>query len=89
MSKINLEVAESLDFEEGDCCRSPSRGLGDVYKRQIKKDGSIGKVIVPKMNREMLDSDGYKALLDVVEVLQPGAKDEFIKYNEMKGGSVH
>ena len=43
----------------------------------------------PKMNREMLDSDGYKALLDVVEVLQPGAKDQFIKYNEMKGGSVH
>ena len=61
MSKINLEVAESLDFEEGDCCIT------------IKKDGSIGKVIVPKMNREMLDSDGYKALLDVVEVLQPGA----------------
>ena len=77
MSKINLEVAESLDFEEGDCCIT------------IKKDGSIGKVIVPKMNREMLDSDGYKALLDVVEVLQPGAKYEFIKYNEMKGGSVH
>ena len=55
MSKINLEVAESLDFEEGDCCIT------------IKKDGSIGKVIVPKMNREMLDSDGYKALLDVVK----------------------
>tara|TARA_Y100001937_G_scaffold1427_1_gene1817 strand:+ start:4608 stop:4841 length:234 start_codon:yes stop_codon:yes gene_type:complete len=77
LSKINLEVADNLEFEEGDCCIT------------IKKDGSIGKVIVPKMNREMLDSDGYKALLDVVEVLQPGAKDQFIKYNEMKGGSVH
>ena len=71
MSKINLEVAESLDFEEGDCCIT------------IKKDGSIGKVIVPKMNREMLDSDGYKALVDVVEVLLPGGKVEFMKYKDM------
>jgi hypothetical protein len=77
LSKINLEVAENLDFEEGDCAIT------------IKKDGSIGKVIVPKMNRAMLDSAGYKALLDVVEVLQPGAKDEFIKHNEATGGSVH
>lgn len=77
MSKINLEIADNLDFEEGDCCIT------------IKKDGSIGKVIVPKMNREMLDSDGYKALLEVVEVLQPGAKDQFIKHNEKEKGSVH
>ncbi len=77
MSKINLEVAENLDFEEGDCAIT------------IKKDGSIGKVIVPKMNRAMLDSAGYKALLDVVEVLQPGSKDEFIKHNEKENGSIH
>ena len=77
MSKINLEIAENLDFEEGDCAIT------------IKKDGSIGKVIVPKMNRAMLDSDGYKALLDVVEVLQPGSKEEFIKRNQNDKGSVH
>ena len=77
MSKINLEIAENLEFEEGDCAIT------------IKKDGSIGKVIVPKMNRAMLDSAGYKALLDVVEVIQPGAKDHFIKHNEIAGGSVH
>tara|TARA_B100001778_G_scaffold321971_1_gene313842 strand:- start:80 stop:313 length:234 start_codon:yes stop_codon:yes gene_type:complete len=77
LSKINLEVAENLDFEEGDCAIT------------IKKDGSIGKVIVPKMNRAMLDSAGYKALLDVVEVLQPGSKDEFIKHNEKENGSIH
>ncbi len=77
MSKINLEIAENLDFEDGDCAIT------------IKKDGSIGKVIVPKMNRDMLNSDGYKALLEVVEVLQPGAKNEFIKHNEKDGGSVH
>ena len=77
MSKINLEIAENLDFEEGDCAIT------------IKKDGSIGKVIVPKMNRAMLDSDGYKALLDVVKVLQPGSKEEFIKRNQNDKGSVH
>tara|TARA_Y100001937_G_scaffold70217_1_gene95628 strand:- start:1311 stop:1544 length:234 start_codon:yes stop_codon:yes gene_type:complete len=77
LSKINLEIADNLDFEEGDCCIT------------IKKDGSIGKVIVPKMNREMLDSDGYKALLEVVEILQPGAKDQFIKHNEKEKGSIH
>jgi hypothetical protein len=41
------------------------------------------------MNRAMLDSDGYKALLDVVEVLQPGSKEEFIKRNQNDKGSVH
>ncbi len=77
MSKINLEIAESLEFEDGDCAIT------------IKRNGTIGKVIVPKMNREMLDSDGYKALLEVVEVLQPGAKNEFIKHNEKDKGSIH
>ena len=37
MSKIDLEVADDLEFEDGDCAVI------------IKKDGSIGKVIVPKM----------------------------------------
>ena len=77
MSKIKLEIAESLDFEEGDCAIT------------IKKDGSIGKVIMPSMNAEMLNSEGYKALLDVVELLQPGAKEHFIKHNEGDKGSVH
>ena len=77
MSKINLEIAESLEFEDGDCAIT------------IKRNGTIGKVIVPKMNREMLDSDGYKALLEVVEVLQTGAKNEFIKHNEKDKGSIH
>ena len=76
-AKINLEIAQNLEFEEGDCAVT------------IKKDGSIGKVIVPKMNTEMLNSEGYKALLEVVEVLQPGSKEEFIKHNESEKGSVH
>ncbi len=77
MSKINLEIAESLDFEEGDVAIT------------IKKDGSIGKIIMPKMDAQTLNSDGYKALLEVVDVLQPGAKDQFIKYNQKEKGSVH
>ena len=77
MSKVNLEIAESLDFEEGDCAIT------------IKKDGSIGKVIVPRMDTEMLNSEGYKALLEVVEVIQPGSKEHFIKHNEKEKGSIH
>ena len=77
MSKIKLEIAESLDFEEGDCAIT------------IKKDGSIGKVIMPSMNAEKLNTEGYKMLLEVVEILQPGSKHEFIKHNKKQRGSIH
>tara|TARA_Y100000114_G_C11687594_1_gene291878 strand:- start:651 stop:884 length:234 start_codon:yes stop_codon:yes gene_type:complete len=77
LSKIKLEVAENLDFEEGDCAIT------------IKKDGTIGKVIMPKMNTETLNTEGYKMLLEVVELLQPGSKEEFLKHNEKEKGSIH
>jgi len=77
LSKIKLEIAENLDFEEGDCAIT------------IKKDGSIGKVIMPKMNTETLSTEGYKMLLEVVELLQPGSKEEFLKHNEKEKGSIH
>ena len=77
MSKIKLEIAENLDFEEGDCAIT------------IKKDGSIGKVIMPKMNTETFNTEGYKMLLEVVELLQPGSKEEFLKHNEKEKGSIH
>ena len=77
MSKIKLEIADTLDFEEGDCAIT------------IKKDGSIGKVIVPKMNTETLNTEGYKMLLEVVELLQPGSKEEFLKHNQKEKGSIH
>ena len=77
MSKIKLEIAENLDFEEGDCAIT------------IKKDGTIGKVIMPKMNTETLNTEGYKMLLEVVELLQPGSKAEFLKHNEKEKGSIH
>ena len=77
MSKIDLEIADSLDFEDGDCAVV------------IKEDGSIGRVIMPGINRNVLDSEGYKKLLDVLEVLQPGSRDKMIQHAEKDKGSVH
>lgn len=77
MSKVNLEIAENLDFEDGDIAIT------------IKQDGAIGKIIMPTMNEEMRNSEGYKKMLDVVELLSPGAKEEFIKHNSKEKGSIH
>ena len=77
MSKVNLEISENLDFEDGDIAIT------------IKQDGAIGKIIMPKMNEEMRNSEGYKKMLDVVELLSPGAKEEFIKHNSKEKGSIH
>ena len=77
MSKVNLEIAENLDFEDGDIAIT------------IKQDGAIGKIIMPKMNEEMRNSEGYKKMLDVVELLSPGAKEEFIKHDSKEKGSIH
>ena len=77
MSKIDLEISDNLEFEDGDCAVI------------IKPDGSIGRVIMPRMNQATLETDGYKKLLDVLEVLQPGSRDKLIKYNQKEKGSVH
>lgn len=77
MSKIELEVAEDLEFEDGDCAVI------------IKQDGSVGKVIMPKMDAQMVNSPGYRSLLEVLDLLQPGSKEEFIKYNEKKTRRIH
>ena len=77
MSKIDLEVSDTLEFEEGDIAVI------------IKEDGSIGRVIMPKVNKDMLKTEGYKKLLDVLEVLQPGSRDKMIKHAENDKGSVH
>ena len=77
MSKVNLEIAENLEFDDGDIAIT------------IKPDGAIGKIIMPKMNEKMRNSEGYKKMLDVVELLSPGAKEEFIKHDSKEKGSVH
>ena len=77
MSKIDLEVSDNLQFDDGDCAVI------------IKEDGSIGRVVMPDVNRKMITSEGYKKLLDVLEVLQPGARDKMINYAEKGKGSMH
>jgi hypothetical protein len=77
LSKIDLEVSDTLEFEEGDIAVI------------IKEDGSIGRVIMPKVNKDMLKTEGYKKLLDVLEILQPGSRDKMIQHAEKDKGSVH
>ena len=77
MSRIELEESDELDFVDGDSCVI------------ISKSGEIRKILVPKMDTAMINSAGYRALLDVIDVLQPGSREEFIKHNEKDKGSVH
>ena len=77
MSKIDLEVSDNLQFDDGDCAVI------------IKEDGSIGRVVMPDVNRKMIASEGYRKLLDVLEVLQPGSRDKMIQHAEKEKGSVH
>ena len=77
MSKIDLEVSDTLEFEDGDIAVI------------IKEDGFIGRVIMPKVNKDILNTEGYKKLLDVLEVLQPGSRDKMIRHAEKDKGSVH
>ena len=77
MSRINVDESDELDFVDGDSCVI------------ISKDGSIRKILVPKMNTAMINSAGYRALLDVIDLLQPGSREEFIKHNEKDKGSIH
>ena len=77
MSKIDLEVSDNLEFDEGDCAVI------------IKENGSIGRVIMPKVNKDILQTEGYRKLLDVLEILQPGSRDKMIQHAEKDKGSVH
>ena len=77
MSKIDEDQSDELDFVDGDSCVL------------ISKNGEIRKIIVPRMDTAMINSAGYRALLDVIDLLQPGSREEFIKRNEKDKGSVH
>ena len=50
----------------------------------IKKDGSVGKVILPEMDNETQHTAGYKKMLQVLEILKPGSKEDIIKHNRKK-----
>ena len=80
MSRVKIDIDDELDFdlEEGDMI---------VH---IKHNGDIGKVCMPDMNSKVAQSEGYNKLLKVLEILKPGTKEEFIKYNEkQRKGSLH
>jgi hypothetical protein len=77
LSRIDVDESDELDFVNGDCCVI------------ISKSGDIRKILIPKMDTAMINSAGYRALLDVIDLLQPGAREEFIKHNEKDKGSVH
>ena len=72
MSRIDVVVGEELDFEMGDTVII------------IKEDGTIRKVILPEMGVGTTKTAGYKKTLEVIEVIKPGAKKEFIQYNRKK-----
>ena len=72
MSKFDIEIDDHLDMEVGDSVVV------------IKKDGSIGKVILPEMNNKMQQTQGYKKMLEVLDLLKPGSKKDFIEHNRKK-----
>ena len=72
MSKFNIEIDDHVDMEVGDSVIV------------IKKDGSIGKVILPEMTNETQHTAGYRKMLQVLEILKPGTKEDFLKHNKKK-----
>ena len=45
---------------------------------------------MPDMNQKVKNSVGYHKMLQILEILKPGTKEEFIKWNEKKlKGSIH
>tara|TARA_B100001057_G_C22483308_1_gene807276 strand:- start:109 stop:333 length:225 start_codon:yes stop_codon:yes gene_type:complete len=72
LSKFNIEIDDHLDMEVGDSVVV------------IKKDGTVGKVILPEMDNETQHTAGYKKMLQVLEILKPGSKENIIKHNRKK-----
>ena len=77
---MQIDIDDELDFDLED---------GDIIIH-IKHDGEIGKVCMPDMNSTVQNSEGYKKMLQCLEILKPGTKEEFIKYRESKRkGTMH
>jgi hypothetical protein len=72
LSKIDIAIDDHLDIEVGDSVIV------------IKSDGSLGKVILPEMNRDTQQTEGYKKMLKVLDLLKPGAEKDFKDYNKNK-----
>ena len=72
MSKVDIAIDDHLDIEVGDSVIV------------IKADGSLSKVILPEMNRNTQQTEGYKKMLKVLDLLKPGAEKDFKDYNKNK-----
>lgn len=72
LSKVDIAIDDHLDIEVGDSVIV------------IKADGSLGKVILPEMNRDTQQTEGYKKMLKVLDLLKPGAEKDFKDYNKNK-----
>ena len=72
LSKIDIEITDEIEFEVGDCCIV------------IKPSGTIRKVILPEMTSTIPQTEGYKKMLEVIDILKPGAKKDFVQYNKRK-----
>ena len=80
LSRVKVEIDDELDFDIED---------GDMILH-IKHDGDIGKVCMPEMNADVKNSIGYHKMLQVLEILKPGTKEEFVKYHEKtRKGTMH
>ena len=80
MSRVKIDIDDELDFDLED---------GDMILH-IKHDGNIGKICMPDMSPKVQQSVGYHKMLQCLEFLKPGTRDEFIKYHEKKiKGTVH
>ncbi len=80
MSRIRVESNDELEFdlEEGD------------FIIHIKADGDVGKVCMPEMDSKVQNSSGYKKILDIIDILKPGSKKEFVEFHEkQRKGSLH
>ncbi len=80
LSRVKIDIDDELDFDLED---------GDMILH-IKHDGHIGKICMPDMSPKVQQSVGYHKMLQCLEFLKPGTRDEFIKYHEKKiKGTVH
>ena len=80
MSRVKVESGDEfeIDFQEGDAIIV------------ITDEGNIRKIYMPTMETKYFNSTGYRKLLDCIDVIKPGSKEEFIKYHEKeRKGRIH
>ncbi len=80
LSKVKIEQGDEFDieFHPGDAIIV------------VAESGALRKIYMPDMDTKYYNSDGYKKLLDAIDVVQPGAKEDFIKYHEkVRKGRIH